>query len=44
MESTHSRKWQEGKGLSITSFYDSESRGMSGEVSVMEMEQQPQVV
>ena len=37
-------KWQEGKDSSITSFCDSESRGMSVEVSVMEMEQQPQVV
>ncbi len=44
MESTHSMKWQGGKDSSITSFCDSESRGMSVEVSVMEMEQQPQVV
>ena len=44
MESTRSMKCLGGKDSSITSFCDSESRGMSVEVSVMEMEQQPQVV
>ncbi|SEM33019.1 hypothetical protein SAMN05192533_102204 [Mesobacillus persicus] len=39
MECAHTMKWWEEKDSSITSFYGSESRGRSVEVSVMETEQ-----
>ncbi|WEG73925.1 hypothetical protein OL234_03165 [Vagococcus intermedius] len=39
MERTLSKKCCGGKSSDITPLNDSESRGMSGEVSVMEMEQ-----
>lgn len=44
MERALSKKCGGGKSLDITPLNDSESRGTSEEVSVMEMEQQPQVV